>query len=395
MRLLPFMAGAIFVLSMLAPRTVLAQGVAISDPRAGARLDSIARLLAGLPPTYAEHAKLARARAWKEHSRAIQASWSKVRDGQRAALIAWRNAEIPWGCPVGQTVLYPFGGPDFLNVHSLFPDCANLVMFGLERLGAVPDIEAMTGQEFAQLLTNVRSFMINLFARNYFVTDTMLKNLRKERLRGVVPVFMVSMALSGVEVLRVVPLDPPVPFANPGQADGSPTGPGRKRELKGVSIEFRGAGSAQVQRLNYFSLDATDAAIANYPQFLDYLRVLAPTTTLIKSASYLLHGNEFARMREVILDTSEFLVQDDTGLPYARLLKRGWQPHLYGIYAVPIPPFEYAYQPALAAAYDKQKPKPLPFRFGYQQLEKQGDRSNLMVARLPSGQARPRVGRVR
>ena len=99
-------------------------------------------------------------------------------------MTAWRNAEIPQGCPVGQTALYPFSGPDFLNVHSLFPDCANFVMFGLERIGEVPDVEAMTGQEFARLLTNVRSFMINLFARNYFVTDTMLKGLLPTRNRN-------------------------------------------------------------------------------------------------------------------------------------------------------------------------------------------------------------------
>ncbi len=387
-RLLPFMAGAIFVLSMLAPGPVVAQGVAPSDSRAAARLDSIAMLLAGLPPTYADHAVLAQSGAWKIHSSALQASWAKVRDGQRVALTAWRNVEIPQGCPGGQTLLYPFSGPDFLNAQWLFPDCANIVMFGLEKIGVVPDVEAMTDQEFEQLLTNVRGFMTNLFARNYFVTDTMLKNLRKERLNGVVPVFMVTMKLSGAEVLRVVPIDTSAMSANPVQADGSQRTQGRKRKLRGVTIEFRNAGSSQVRHLHYFSLDATDAAMDNYPQFLDYLRALAPTTTLIKSASYLLHGNEFSRLREVILETSQFIVQDDTGMPYARLRKHGWQLRFYGVYDVPIKPFENAYQPSLAAAYEKQEPKPvpLPFRFGYL-TKKNENRSNLMVARQPSRQA--------
>ena len=364
----------------------MAQSDTIPNPNPGTRIDSIARLLAGLAPMHSDLANLVQTRAWKEHSRLIQASWSKVRDGQTVALTAWRDAEIPRGCPDGQTVLYPFSGPDFLNAHWLFPDCTNLVMFGLERIGGVPDVEAMTGEEFAQLLQNLRNFMINLFARNYFVTDTMLRALRKERLRGVVPVLMVSMSLSGVEVLRVVPLDPPVPFAAPGQADTAHKRRRSDRGLKGVLIEFRQASSARVQRLSYFSLDATDAAMANYPQFLDYVRALAPTTTLIKSASYLLHGNEFSRLREAILDASELLVQDDTGLPYALLLKRGWQLRVHGIYEVPIPPFEYAYQPALAAAYEKQKPKRLPFRFGYR-LNRHDNRSNLMVARRPSSQS--------
>jgi hypothetical protein len=304
-------------------------------------------------------------------------------------MTAWRETELPPGCPVGKTLFYPFSGPDFLNAHWLFPGCENLVMFGLERIGVVPDVASMTSQEFTRLLTNARGFLINLFARNYFVTDTMLKDLRTtEQLRGVVPVFMVLMALSGAEVLRVSPLVLE-------RAPGAKAPVKGRRELRGVTIEFRVAGSTQVRRLNYFSLDATDAAItANYPEFLDYLRALAPTTTLIKSASYLLHGSEFTRVREAVLDVSEYLVQDDTGLPYSRLVKRGWEVRLYGTYGIPIPPFENAYQASLAAAYNRQKPQPLPFRFGYH-LNLGDSRSTLMVARLPPERTRPRTGQSR
>ncbi|MBI3043765.1 MAG: hypothetical protein HYY78_13180 [Betaproteobacteria bacterium] len=391
-RLLPAVACALLIACPLASPVGAAEGAAGADPGSQQRLDSTARLIAGLPPSHPDHAELARSREWQQHSRAIQSSWTRVRDGQIAAMTAWREAELPAGCPVGRTLLYPFSGPDFLNAHGLFPDCSTLVLFGLERIGEVPDVGSMSSQEFTRLLTNARGFLINLFARNYFVTDTMQKALRStEQLRGVVPVFMVLMALSGAEVLRVAPLKlEPAPGAKP-PGEGLPAAGGRKRVLRGVSIDFRNAGSAQVRRLNYFSLDATDAAITAYPEFLDYLRSLGPTTTLIKSASYLLHGNEFRRVREAILETSRFLVQDDTGLPYARLVKRGWQVRVYGVYNVPIPPFENAYQTALAAAYVKQKPKPLPFRFGYQ-LNQVENRSNLMVARLPDGQGQPGGG---
>ena len=289
-------------------------------------------------------------------------------------MTAWRDSELPPGCPAGRTLLYPFSGPDFLNAHWLFPGCENLVMFGLERIGEVPNIEAMTDQEFGELLRSTRSFLINLFARNYFVTETMHKDFRAEQLRGVVPVFMVLIALSGAEVLKVAPLELE-------RAPGAKPAKDRKRELRGVTAEYRVPGAGQARRLSYFSLDATDAAIVAYPEFLDYLRALGQTTTLVKSASYLLHGGEFTRVRDAILHASRFLVQDDTGLPYARLLKQGWEVRVYGVYGIPIPPFEYAYQVSLAAAYEKQNPKPLPFRFGYQ-LDKIQNRSNLMVGRL-------------
>lgn len=377
---LPVVIAAVFLLSLLAARPALAQ--AGPDPR----LDSIARLLAGLPPTRPEHAALADTAAWKEHSRALQDSWARVRDGQRAAMVAWRVTELPAGCPVGQTLFYPFSGPDFLNAHWLFPDCANRVMFGLERIGVVPAVEGMTETEFAQLLAGVRGFMINLFARNYFVTDTMLKDLRTDqRLQGVVPVFMVLMALSGVEVMRVAPLAlERAPGAKPARPGG--------RGVRGITIDYRVPGPAPARRLNYFSLDATDAALADYPEFLDYLRAMGPTTTLIKSASYLLHGNEFNRVRGIVLDQTRFLVQDDTGLQYTRLIKQGFEVRVYGSYGVPIPPFEGAFQSNLAAAYQKQNPPPLPFRFGYHR--NRGDvRSTLMVARLPVDRVPPSPAR--
>ena len=52
-------------------------------------------------------------------------------------------------------------------------------------------------------------------------------------------------------------------------------------------------------------------------------------------------------------------------------------------YDVPIPPFQYAYQPALAKAYAEQKPDKLPFTFGYQFHDYRDERSNVMVARGP------------
>jgi hypothetical protein len=366
----------------------VAQAGASADLRSANRLDSVARLIAGLPPTHADHAELARTAAWREHARAIQASWSQVRDGQRSALTAWRSTELPRECPAGETLLYPFSGPDFLNAHWLFPDCAAFVLFGLEQTGGVPDLEGMGSHDFTQLLSGVRNFMINLFVRNYFVTGTMHKDLRTEQLRGVVPVFMVLMALSGAEVLRISPIElRRGPGAVSGPGEGAAAARNTKRPVRGVSIEFRAAGSGRTQRLDYFSLDVANAGLAGYPEFIDYLRSLAPTTTLIKAASYLLHDNRFSRVREAILDASGFVVQDETGMPYSILLERGWQLTLYGRYDVPIPPFEYAYQPALATAYGKEKTRPLPFRFGYQ-LAGDRDRSNLMVARRPAGRSR-------
>jgi hypothetical protein len=347
-----------------------ASGVQAAQTQA---VDSTARLLAGLAPTHADHAPLAAGKTWQNHAAMMQRSWSQPRDGQLAAMKAWRKTSLPAQCPSGPTLLYPFSGPDFLNVYTLFPDCSTYVLFGLESVGVMPDPVAMTSQEFTQVLADMRRTMINLFARNYFVTTTMKKDFKSTHLRGILPVLAVSMALAGVEVIGIGPS--PIPHAT-----------GRLHDLDGVTIDFRTPGSTQVRRLIYFSLDASDKSLADYPQFLDYLRKLAPTATLLKSASYLLHITEFRKMRETLLDVSIFLLQDDTGLPYAELRKRGWQMRVYGSYGVPIAPFANKYQKTLADAYAIGPAPALPFRFGYQR--DQGDNySSLMIGRRSTATA--------
>ena len=151
------------------------------------------------------------------------------------------------------------------------------------------------------------------------------------------------------------------------------------RQLKAVTFEFRAGDSGKLKRLIYFSVDATDNGLAKYPQFVAFLRTLGPTTTLLKSASYLLHSRNFRQLRKTVLDVTGYLVQDDSGVPYGVLASGGWDIHLHGTYAVPIPPFEGAYQPALASAYKAQQPNPLPFTFGYTFRDHRDERSHMII----------------
>jgi hypothetical protein len=191
---------------------------------------------------------------------------------------------------------------------------------------------------------------------------------------------MISMALSGLEILRFAPQEL---TAGDSQA-GAASEPAPRRSLRkprGILVEFRAPGSPVVRRLIYFSVDVPDASLAAHPAFLAFVRKRAPTSTLLKSASYLLHAREFSKLRAALLEVSRFLVQDDSGLPYKTLVSHGWQFRLHGTYTVPIPPFEGAFQPALQAAYRKQQPEPLPFDFGYHFNDRRDTRANVMVGR--------------
>jgi hypothetical protein len=382
------------ILALLQPHAALAAIETSSQLRADAglgaqwRMNSIARMMAGLPPVYPAHFELAETAVWKAHSAAMQASWQKLNAGRVAAMTAWRDASISPTCPSGETLLYPFSGPDFFNAWWLFPDCETFVMFGLEHLGDAPNIEKMNKRQFPRLLADVRAATGDFIDRNYFITENMARQLHTAQLRGVVPLVMISMAISGLDILRIVPLK--LPRESTAAAAGRPAraaGRSLRPQLRGVSIEFRAPNSTLVRRMQYFSADVTDEGLTRYPELLAYMRSLGPTTTFVKSASYLMHNREFTQIRDTLLDVSGFLVQDDSGLPYSFLAARGWQMRMHGRYDVPIPPFERAFQAALASAYSEQRPEVLPFTFGYQYHDARDERSNVMVGRGPAREA--------
>jgi len=365
-------------LFLLAPLAAAGNSAPAPASNTSAQIDSVARFLAGVMPTLPEHQSLAASADWREHQAAVQAGWVRVKKARAASVAQWRDGAIPDGCPAGGTLLYPFSGPDFANAYMLFAGCKRFVLWGLEHPGEVPPIADMDAQAVKRLLAGVRVAVGDLVERNYFITSKMAKQLRTAELRGVVPVIIASMSLAGLEVRSIEPLELKSDVAAAPREDEAPVA-GRKpiRRLKGVSIVFQRPGAREPQTLTYFSLDATDRGLAYYPEFLDYVRNLKPATMLLKSASYLLHGREFSALREALLDTAEFLVQDDTGMPYDVLRSNGWQVRLYGNYARPIDPFKGAYQPTLARAYQTASPGSLPFAFGYHWKDGQ---SNAMVA---------------
>jgi hypothetical protein len=347
---------------------------------ADARVASIARLLAGLPPSLPAHHEIALASEWREHRDTMQAGWGKLKQGRSSVMARWREESIGNICTGSGTLLYPFSGPDFANAHLLFPGCRRYILFGLELPGAVPELEKLDRQALARLLGDVRAAVGDLIERNYFITSRMSRQLHTSQLRGVVPVLIASMALAGLEVRSVEPLELAAPRPED-DVDAAETKSLRK--LRAVQITFQRPGGA-VQKLQYFSVDATNHGLVPYPEFLVHLRSAKPAPMLLKSASYLLQDRQFRTVRDALLETAEFLVQDDTGVPYEVLKAAGWDMQLYGAYRKPIKPFRWAHQPGLEAAYKTTQAAELPFAFSYHW---HGGKSNAMVARRVAVQA--------
>jgi hypothetical protein len=356
----------------LAAACACAQTPAISAP--DPRITSTARLLAGVSSGYEAHAHVASLDAWKKHRDTLAPQWERLQRERLSVIEEWRDDVLRAELDRCRTLLYPFSGPDFLNAYLLFPRCDTYVFFGLERPGEVPPLEAMSREDARALLKDVRVALGDILVRNYFITSHMAQQVHTPRLKGMLPLMLASMGLLDVRIVAVEPFDL-------GRAAGPlpNTGARASRQARGVKVTFLQPLVGKPQTLYYLSLDATDAALRANPEFLPFLAQHNPSMTFLKSASYLLHGNEFAGTRKVLLEVSELVVQDDTGIPYRYLRDRGFDVRLFGRYARPVKDFNYGYQKDLDAAYRQvANVAALPFPFGYHW---QQGRSGLMVAR--------------
>jgi len=342
------------------------------------RATAVAQVLAGIQPAPGDPAidRLVKLEAFAEHQKWMSAQWSQVR-GRISVMETWRAQELRIPGTQNRTMIYPFSGPDFLNVYALLPNYPLYIFFSLERPGAMPDLESVTPAQFVKLLQDVRSAFRDIFERNYFITDYMNKQLTTPWIRGTVPVMATMMALLQMRIVRIEPIDL---FPDLTRAYDAPDLTKRPhRIMRSVRMDFVGPNGGTPQQLYYIAVDATDKQLEFYPGFIDWVAQHRPATALLKSASYLLHDNQFEKTRNMILTTADFVIQDDTGIPYRFLGQSPWHVRLYGRYNRPnMKGLRYGYQADLEAAYKVKTDLPeLPFPFGYHWKGKQ---SGLLVA---------------
>ena len=372
------------LLSPLVAAGFLIGGAAANVPQLPAATPSdattVAQVLAGIEPAPGDARidRLVASAEWRAHRDWVQARWAEVRV-RLASMVRWRESSLALADCDRRTLIYPFSGPDFLNANAMFPDHARYVFFSLERPGALPDIAALSERQQARVLEDVRNALQDIFERNYFITDYMTRQLTTPYLKGTVPVMAVMMALTGHRIVSIEPVDP---FPELTREYSRPDARSRpKKLLRGARITFARAGDAagRLRTLEYYSLDATDRALHWYPDFIDYVGRPQPATAFLKSASYLLHDEQFARTRELLLTRTDVVVQDDTGIALRHLTAAGWGVRLFGVYTTPIKSLAYGRQPDLEVAFKAAGTvPPIDFPFGYQGKD---GRSTLLLAR--------------
>ena len=338
-----------------------------------ATADDTARFLAGLPPAAdSPLAALTRDPAWQQHAHTLDSIF--VREDKRT-LSKVRAFSRLYLTEKHDTMLYMFSGPDFLYATSFFPSASTYVLAGLEPVGEVPQLASLSHGAVDGSLYSLERSMGTLLNYSFFITKNMKTQLHEGPVNGTLPILYVFLARTGKTIHEVtyVGLDKDGNVRTPDANDKTgrrlpPTG------APGIRIVFSD-GSGSTQTLYYFGTNIADGSI-EHSGFLAFCKKLGPADSFIKSASYLLHTGGFNKVRNMLLEQSATILQDDSGIPLAYFDPRQWRLQPFGHYVGPLRIFGNSYQPRLGELFAKNA-IPIDFGLGYRW---QQNESNLLLA---------------
>jgi hypothetical protein len=341
--------------------------------------DDTARFLAGLPvSSNSPLAAFARDPVWLSHARNLNSIFAHEESVQLSKV---REFSEKYLSEKHDTVFYMFSGPDFLYATSFFPNASTYILAGLEPVGSVPDLMTLNPLVVDGELRSLEASMSSLFSFSFFITHKMKTQLREGQFYGALPILYVFLARTSKTIHEVnfVRLDEQgnLQIADGLDAVTRVSETNKTATSSGVKIAFSDDNGRR-QTLYYLSTNLADGSFQR-SGFSAFLAKLGPADSLIKSASYLLHGAHFAGVRKLILNRSATIVQDDSGIPLTYFEETKWRVQAFGHYAGPIPMFANFYQPRMAELF--RSASPLEFGIGYRWRKNE---SNLLLAQKGS-----------
>lgn len=337
------------------------------DQKQADHLTDIAKLIAGMKvDAKSQLYPLGKSNFWINYRSFIEPAWSKLEKQQLAKVSQWSKEELATINQSNPEIFYPFSGPDFLYAALFFPTAKEYVLTALEPVGTMPDFNQLSESQRNQKLADVKNSLYSLLQFSFFQTKEMKSDLSNQ---GVLPLILLFMARTNNRILdlQYIGLDQDAKIQK-----------FEKGRIPGVKIDFVHEGEKQPRTLYYFSADISDDGLKKIPQFSQFVKQMNQPVTYLKAASYLMHRPSFSAIRGLILDQSQAILQDDSGIPLQYFAEKQWNLNFFGTYTTPISLFSVRYQPDLRKVYQSNSSvKPFNFGVGYKFGVNQ---SNMMLA---------------
>ncbi len=346
------------------------------------KYDDIARYIGGLPqkPGSGLDPDLSTNKAWLNYSQPFNKSWKNYDSTRLSVMRAWSKTDLDEMNKNETNIFYPFAGADILNAYTFFPHAKQFVMVGLEPVGSLPDLG---GKHYKDSLNtyfhSINTALYSILNFSFFRTKAMRVDLNKpNELNGTIHILLLFLTRTGNTIANITP----VSIHTDGSLARYETFGAMKKDslkAKGVEICFLDADSV-MKKVYYFSTNIANDGMKSNPGFSAFIKGMGHYNTYLKSASCLMHEAGFSSIRNLILDGSNYVLEDDSGIPLKFFTEKGnWDYTYYGVYTGAYEIFHHNFQKDLSDAYKAGKNvKTLPFGIGY---KFQKGQSNLMLAK--------------
>ena len=340
-------------------------------------LESITNIMAGIIDSSKYLSFVKSTADYKAFSKNFDKRWMTFDSSRLVKLREFREKELSQIVKKQSTLFYPFSGPDILYAQTFFPNVDKYVMIGLEPVGSFPQFKEEEKDSLGKYFNKVNTSLNAILKFSFFRTESMGKDLRNTEVDGTLHLLTLFLRRTGNHLCsaKAVTVDSMGVVVYLNQFSDLKK---LKSPTKGVELKFSDINN-HPKTLYYFSLNAADGGLKYNRGFRAYLKNLGTINTYLKGASYLMHKDYFSVIENVILDQSEQVIQDDSGmaLHYYLESKHKWNFTFYGQYLKPIPMFSEFYQKDLDSLYKQQGSKPIGFGIGYNFRDKN---SNFMIA---------------
>ncbi len=285
---------------------------------------------------------------------------------------------VPTDLP--KAVVYPFGGGDLVTALATFPNADEFTTISLEAAGDVRGVGSIAGKDLAPSLDSTFAHLRSLFAVSHSKT-TNLRAGSHSSLPGEIAFALVAFSVFDYEPvsLHYVRLDAQgkVTYLQPDDLVAVKDGP---NPFANVEIAFRSRldDKAPVRVYRHFAANLDNSHFqANRPLAL-HLAAQGDVAALIKAASYLLWFDSFSHIRAYLLDHATWMLSDSTGIPPSLARAAGFEQECFGLFHGPMLAQYSNTKSEFLALWEASPRRPLPFYFGYPDIDGHG---HMMVTR--------------
>lgn len=329
------------------------------------KYNDMALWLAGIPQdadgTYKD---LENSDEWQNYSSDINAAFSQFKQERVTKLDSFRDAYLTDVNNSIKTLFYPYSGPDFINANIFFPKADKIIMAALEPVGYIPDFSTFSDYKKSSYFSQIIGSMRNILNQGYFVTKKMKVEYKSEvvdSISGVLPILYIFMAHSDCHILNVqkftIDKEGNYALSLPNTTDLDDP---NDTYISAVQIDYFRKGENEIKTVMYFSHNIGEPKIDDTPEFITFLEHQNVNVTYLKAASYL--NIWFAKIRNFSLNNSDYIFQDDSGIPIEYFDENEWNIQLFGTYTKTLDMFRAYFQPLLRDMY-KQSTNVIPLNF--------------------------------